>query len=140
MIFREFAEYHYNLDPQFIRVENHDLLFEKYIKDNLDSDSSIVLVAEYRSEVIGYCLGMLKQKPPVYPDPEYGYIDNMGILEKYQRMGAGELLFAEAVRWFKSKSIKQIELFTSIKNDKSMNFWKKMGFIPYVQHMYLKIK
>lgn len=138
-IFREFVAYHAGLESSFIKVENHEEFFAEFISGHLDSETNMVLVAIYRGELIGYCIGMIQEKPPVYPDPRYGYVDNLCVLEKHQRCGAGRLLFEEMMRWFASKGIHRIEIFAAIGNKKSTSFWGKMGFTPYLEEMYLKI-
>ena len=138
-VFREFVAFHASLDSSFIKVEKHEELFADFISGYLDSETSMVLAAVRRDELIGYCIGMIQEKPPVYPEPRYGYVDNLCVLEKYQRSGVGKLLFEAMRNWFSSKGVKRIELFAALGNRKSTGFWRKMGFTPYLEEMYLKI-
>ncbi len=138
-VFREFVAFHAGIDSSFVKVEKHEELFTDFIRGYLDSETSMVLVAVRRDELIGYCIGMIQEKPPVYPEPRYGYVDNICVLEKHQRSGTGKLLFEEMMRWFKSRGTKRIEMFAALGNEKSTAFWRKMGFIPYLEEMYLKV-
>jgi ribosomal protein S18 acetylase RimI-like enzyme len=136
-IFREFVRYHASFDPCFVKVPEHAELFIEFMAQNMRDDKSRVLVADAGNRVVGYCLGRIMKKPPVYESPEYGYIDNTAVLEEYQRMGIGERLFSEMKVWFTSRGVLRVELFAAVKNPKSTSFWKKLGFTTYLEQMYL---
>lgn len=140
IIFKEFVKFHVKCDPSFRKLKNHDGFFIKYIDKNLKSNKAIMYVAELDYEVVGYCLGIIQEKPPVYKSPVYGYIDNIAVLEKYQNNGIGEKLFIKIKNWFKRKKINRIELFVVIKNDKSTNFWYKMGLKKSMEQLFIDLK
>ncbi len=138
-IFKEFVKYHVKCDPCFKKLNNHDRLFINYIDKTLKSGTSVMYVAELNDEIVGYCLGVIQNKPPIYTSPRYGYIDNIAVLEKYQNNGIGELLFTRTKAWFKKHKIRRIELFVAVKNNKSTSFWKKMGLTKYIEQLYIEI-
>lgn len=138
-LYREFVAFHSALDPCFMKVGNHDEFFENFIRENLGNTTSKVLVARRKDLVIGYCLGVIMEKPPVYADPRHGYIDNICVTEEYQRKGIGERLFREMMEWFSNQGIARIELFAAIRNGRSTRFWRKMGFAPYCEQMALPL-
>ncbi len=138
-LFREFVSYHESLDAYFGKVDNHDVLFETYILSHMDTEKSRVLVAEHDSETIGYCLGYIRERPPVYPEIQYGYIDNFCVSDRWQSKGIGTEIFLQMARWFQEQGIQEIELSAAISNPKAMRFWRKMGFTPFNQMMRLLI-
>lgn len=139
-LYGEFVAYHTGLDARFGKVDDHAELFEEYILKHMDCEESKVLVAEDDSGVVGYCLGYVQERPPVYPERRFGYIDNLCVNGKYQSQGVGTLLFDTMKTWFLEAKIHQIELNAAISNPKAVGFWRKMGFIPHIQRMYLHIE
>ncbi len=135
-LFREFVEYHSAMDPSFVKVRGYGDLFVRYIEDNMNGENSLVLVAECGEAVVGYCLGQIMEKPPVYPEPRYGYIDNIAVREGYQRKGIGAMLVREMCRWFASRDLRRVEVFAAVKNPKSTSFWRKMGYAAFLEQMY----
>lgn len=139
-LYGEFVAYHTDLDSRFGKVDDHAEMFEEYILKHMGSEESKVLVAEDDSGVVGYCLGYIQERPPVYPKRRFGYIDNLCVCENDQSHGVGTLLFDAMKTWFLEAKIDQIELNVAISNPKAMGFWRKMGFIPHIQRMYLHIR
>jgi len=81
----------------------------------------------------------LSTKPPIYPTPTFGYIDNICVLNKYQKNGIGSLLLEDAIKWFKKKDINRIECFAATANIKSTSFWSKMGFKVFMEQFYMNL-
>ncbi len=135
-IFREFVAYHALCDPSFVKVENHDGLFAAYAVESARDGRGMLLVALRGGEVAGYCLGLVQEKPPVYPDPSYGLIDNLAVMERHQHQGVGAALCVEMRRWFHARGVKRIEVCAAVRNPKSTRFWRKMGFEPYIEQMF----
>ncbi len=138
-VFAEFVEYHNQLDNCFGKISSHCEMFVEYIEKGITEDDFHVTIALADSKITGYCISKIEQKPPVYPTPSFGYIDNIAISGKFQKMGIGTMLFLDALEWFKSQEIHRIECFAAIKNVKSTSFWRKMGFEVYMEQMYLNI-
>ncbi|MCP4131488.1 MAG: GNAT family N-acetyltransferase [bacterium] len=139
VVFKEFVKYHEKHDLSFKKKEHHEEFFADFICANLKSKDSAVFVAEKENEVAGYCLAYIDRKPIVYESPVFGYIDNVAVLEEFQKQGIGELLFLEAKNWFKSNGITRIELFAALTNKKSTRFWRKMGLKPYMEQLYVEV-
>jgi ribosomal protein S18 acetylase RimI-like enzyme len=135
-IFKEFVQLHVEIDPCFKKIDQHDEIFTRYILNNLKNEKTNVLVAELDGVVVGYSIGQIQERPPIYEQCLCGHIDNMAVLAECRRKGIGEKLFQEIKSWFRSQGIERIELFVAIKNEESINFWRKMGFEPYLEHMY----
>jgi ribosomal protein S18 acetylase RimI-like enzyme len=144
-IFEEFVAYHADLDGYFEKVDGHGDMFASWVESLLDAPDARALVAEApseaggRSQVVGYGLGRIQELPPLYPDPRYGYVDNIGVTEPWQRRGVGAQLFAELRRWFQERGVRRVELFAALGNPKSTRFWRKMGCTPFMEQMYLKV-
>lgn len=139
-IFLEFIEIHKSKDPIFTKIKKAPEMFGDFLTENMQKDSSCVYVAEKNGKIAGYALAYIQERPPLYVKTIYGYVDNIGVAEKFQRQGVGEALFLEIKNWFKSKEIDRLELFVHVQNEKSTSFWKKMGFKTYLEQQYLVIE
>lgn len=138
-VFKGFARFHESRDSSFNHVENCADLWGAYVTEHLKSDEAVVLAAEYEGRIVGYCVGLIQHKPLVYRETLYGYIDNLGVLDEYQRMGIGEQLYKQVREWFEARCIKRIELFAASRNERSTAFWRKMGFRTFMENMFSEI-
>ena len=139
-LYEEFVAYHSQFDPSFLKIENHGEQFVEYANSFLGCTDKFCIVAELETKVVGYCLSLIEQKPPVYPNPKFGYIDNLCVSSKFQRRGIGAALFDDAVKRFRSLDINRVECYVAMENPKSTAFWQKMHFKPFMAHMYLSLE
>ena len=139
VLFSQFVNYHMKFDNSFVKVKENEILFLEYIDSSISEDSFNCSVAEIEDKVVGYCVSKIEEKPPVYPDPTYGYIENLCTSEEYQRQGIGLLLVQDAFAWFKTRDVSRIECFAAIQNPKSTSFWRKLGFQSIMEQMYFQI-
>ncbi|MCK9151924.1 GNAT family N-acetyltransferase [Methanobacterium alcaliphilum] len=135
-LYKECYLFHEKRGFKLIKTHEAPDLFAEYVLDHLNDQKSLILVAKYCDEVVGYCFARILEKPPVYTEHIYGEIDNISVLEKYQRRGIGKNLFLKTLNWFKTNNIQFIEVGVTIGNEKSNSFWEKMGF---ESHMKIKL-
>ena len=138
-LFSQFVKYHTKFDDSFVKVKGHENLFIDYIDSSITKESFNCAVAEIQKKVVGYCVSKIEEKPPLYPKPQYGYIDNLCTLEDYQRQGIGLYLVQDAIAWFKKMGVTRIECYAAIKNPKSTSFWRKVGFQPLMEQLYFQL-
>jgi ribosomal protein S18 acetylase RimI-like enzyme len=137
-VWKEFMDYHKNLDSLFTRRENGHLNFEKYIRELIKSNDAHVLVALDKEDVVGYSISLIQFYPPVFKREIYGLINDLAVKETHRRRGFGEKLLLKMFEWFKSHGIDRIELRVSFRNEIGYSFWKKHGFKDYQHVLYLK--
>ncbi len=138
-IYQECINFHLESGYNLEKVLNAPELFLEYIKALYLMENSLVLVAESDGKILGYIICKIGEKPPVYKDIYFGEIDNLAVAVEYQRRGIGQKLFMKAQEWFKTKGITRIELMITVGNEKSNNFWQKMGFETFMNLMEHKI-
>lgn len=71
-------------------------------------------------EYVGYCLSSIKEN--------LGEIESIFIEEKYRKHGLGDKLMKNALKWFESKEIKNIEINVVYANDGALPFYERHGF------------
>lgn len=138
-LFEEFVEYHSKIDSSFRKVDSHGECFVEYVESFEGSSEKVCVVAVVNESVVGYCVSAVERKPPIYPTRMVGCIDNLCVSNDFQKMGVGTLLLEDAVARFRSKGIKRVECFVALGNPKSTRFWRKMNFVPFMEHMYRAI-
>jgi ribosomal protein S18 acetylase RimI-like enzyme len=135
-LWKEFEEYHGTLDPYFSTRDDGHIIFEKYIKESIESKDALVLVALDGENVVGACIARMDMYPPVYKNENYGYVGFMAVKDNCQRQGVGEQMLFEIFKWFKSCGIHRVELRVRVKNELGYSFWKKHGFRDYEHNLF----
>ncbi|MBN2535202.1 MAG: GNAT family N-acetyltransferase [Spirochaetales bacterium] len=130
-VWKENVDYHKQLDSFFVLRDDGDDRFIAYIKNQILSSKSFLLVGLHDDEVIGYGLAHIKMYPPIFQQTLYGYIADLAVKLDYMRNNTGDLLLAGMIKWFKSKHIERVELQVFTHNKMGNNFWKKHGFMEY---------
>ncbi len=138
-VWKEFMDFHGDLNPLFIRREDGHLNFERYLLEKMNSDDALVLVAIEDEHVVGYSLAMIANYPPVFKVEKYGMISDMAITQKHRRKGIGEKLLQKNIDWFRSKQIYRVELNVAVNNPVGYPFWQKQGFRAYLHRLHLDI-
>ena len=137
-IWKEFMDFHEDLDPFFTRKEDAHISFSTHLHDSLQSEDIQILVAVGKGKVIAYSIAEIHQHAPVLEKRTYGFISDLAVRPDYRRKGTGALLLSEMLAWFKSKGLSRIEVNVVVKNMVALSFWKKHGFQEYMHILYLK--
>lgn len=95
----------------------------------------LCLVAEADGEAIGFLLGGILERPALFRNRRYGHIYDAYVEARHRRKGIGELLAAEALKWFEQRRISRVRLNVDARNALGVTFWKKMGFETTVHTM-----
>lgn len=99
-----------------------------------------IFVADVDGAVAGYIWVEVTQRSACWSLRKRGFVGEMDVLPAYRRQGIGLLLFRNALHWFRSKKAKLLYTNYVIKNPSSTSFWKKMGFVPYVEFSQRSLK
>ncbi len=67
-----------------------------------------------------------------------GWVDSVGVRERLQRKGVGSMLFQGLLQWFREQGVGRIELSAAVRNERSTRFWRKVGFVPFLEQMYYR--
>ena len=128
-LWMDFMLYHADMDAVYEPPENSILVFiDGFLRPAMEDDNSLVLVALHGEKAVGYSYSLIVPPHKLNKREKYGLIHDMFIARHHRRSGIGKELFAEIVRWFKSKGIHRIELDVMTLNHTASNFWEKMGF------------
>lgn len=137
----EFMDHHKDIDPRFPAREDAHISYEQHLREQMEAENTLVLVALDENRVVGYSVSQVNKYPPIWVDREkYGFIDTMGITADYRRKGVGEQILDRIFEWFSSQDIDRIELMVAARNQVGYSFWKKHGFRDFMHELYLDRK
>ncbi|MGB2698537.1 MAG: GNAT family N-acetyltransferase [Candidatus Zixiibacteriota bacterium] len=136
-LWKEFIDFHKNIDPHFTRSPDGHLHFEKLVKDLIKAEDSLVLVAIEKGQIVAYSISKIGEYPPVFGHLRYGNITDLAVKTDYQRKGIGGKMLRRIFKWFESHNINRIELRVASGNQIGDSFWRKHGFKEFISLMYL---
>ena len=128
----------------YLLEENADMYFQSWVKSQLNSPSSFILVAETdpddnqqgnftqgEKQVVGLISGFIKYLFPWFKVKKVGHISFMIVNPSYRQKGVGKMLESEAKKWFRSENIGFVELYVDEKNSVGNKVWQNLGFLPF---------
>lgn len=139
-IWKEFMDFHREIDPCFTRSEDAHLNFGNHLRDVINSENNQILIAVYQGRVIAYSIAEIHERPPVFKQRTYGLISDLAVKSDYRRRGIGSQMLNKMIEWFASHSVTRIELRVVSENTVGYSFWKKHGFRDYMHCLYVKRK
>lgn len=137
-LLEKMVDYHRRIDPYykpFSKYKDLRIEAESWLKDK----DMLVLAAEDGGELIGYFRGSAESAPDYADRDKIGIVYDVFVLEPYRRQGVAEELFGEALRWFRKKKTKNIELNVDARNEAAIKFWRQLGFFEYKLRMRLDL-
>jgi len=138
-IWKEFMDFHRDIDPFFARQENAHHRVKQYLLESIRSGKSQVLIALDGEKIAAYSLSRIAEYPPVFEHKIYGFISDIAVKQEYQRQEIGKYLLDEIKKWFAEQGVKRVELEVASKNEVGKFFWVKHGFEEYKSVMFLEI-
>lgn len=93
-------------------------------------------VAETDGSIVGFCFSYVSHKPRYFTIDRFGFIGDLYVEPDYRRRGIGQMLVDDALGFFSSRRISQIELLVARKNEDTIKFWESLGFSHLLTWMY----
>jgi len=135
-LWNELMDHHAAIDPYFQKSEVGPVNFERFVSSLILLEDSRVLVAQDGGVVVGYCIGQVMTRPPVFKMEVHGFITDMTVTASYRRCGVGTRLLAGMLEWFEAKRIDRVELNVVPGTVAGVSFWRKQGFRDYMHVLY----
>ncbi|MBI2079667.1 GNAT family N-acetyltransferase [Candidatus Micrarchaeota archaeon] len=118
---------------------NWKSIFKKWLIKNIKSKNSLVLVAEYWRELVGYSLFQIKDNVPIYSITKLGHVSDLYIKKIHREKGVASKFKKEAFKWFKRKGLKQLSIMVHSDNKKAHKIYRKWGFYDYHTELRKKV-
>ncbi|KXA88536.1 hypothetical protein AKJ61_04715 [candidate division MSBL1 archaeon SCGC-AAA259B11] len=108
-----------------------------HFKDQIEQDNYIVLLAENNSEIIGYIVATIEERPPIFKEGKLGIIKELFVKKDYRNEVLGNILAEKAKNWLKEREVNLLKVRVLETNEKADRFWNSLGF---ENHMKIKFK
>jgi len=122
--------YHLHLRnrPDVFRVTNDPPNLEHY-KELIESDSSDIFVYAYEGKIVGYTTLLVQEKDnhPLLNPYKLIVMEDLAVLESYQRKGFGKSLFNRAVQYKHEKKADWLRLSVWGFNENAKKFYQSLG-------------
>lgn len=127
---KEIVDRHHRLDPYYKAAAKYKNL-ENDLAEWLEDGDVKLLAATEGQRLVGYFRAAVEDAPSYVAAKRIGVIYDIFVSEEFRRRGIGAKLLHEALNWFRSKKIKDIEVSVDARNREAVEFWKSDGFFEY---------
>jgi ribosomal protein S18 acetylase RimI-like enzyme len=137
-LWRAMWDAHAPFDTRFSATPAADHVMAGWIEENLSNPRAAVFVAEGSDgAVVGYCLAMILENPPVLPHQFYGYVSEISVSERNR--GTGAALLGAAHAWFQEHRLPYVEVNVSVRNAGARRFWRRHGYGEFLERLRLEL-
>ena len=91
-------------------------------------------------DIVGYSVGQMRDRPPVFKSTREGYITDFSVAESHHRRGIGSKLVSAMLDWFRDNDITRAEVHVVHANATGVAFWRATGFKPHLDSLRLTLK
>jgi GNAT superfamily N-acetyltransferase len=138
-LWKELMDLHKAMDPFFARRRGGHKAFAEYLrKDYIGGDRRRAWVAQAGQEIVGLCMAVIEDYPPVLVLKRYGNLEVLTVAKNWRGRGVGEKLLRHALRWLCKKGMSRVEVRCSAANEPAMEFYTRTGFRPYLNTLFLE--
>jgi len=139
MLWKEMMAFHAACDVRFRFTPDAPKDFQNHLMSTLRSRAAYVLVAQAHEQVIGYIMGEVQERKPIYPAGKYAFISDICVTAAHRRSGVGRALVQNLLERFQQRGVTAVELFVAEANPVSVAFWQAMGFKNYLRMLRLDL-
>ncbi len=120
----------------FPEVENVGTLWLDIFRRTLGR-FSVVYLAEYQNEVVGFILARVKRVPEYLGGVMVGELKDMWVEHKVRRLGIGEKLLRLAIEWCRDQKVHSLEAQILVGNEPIIKLVNSLGMEPELYQMRL---
>lgn len=131
---------HAELFPNFFKV--HDLVeMTEFFKNVVNKPDHHFFVVKDDEELVGYAWIEIKKIPegPIKKAFSLGYVHQISINEGKRNKGYGSFLIHKIASFAREHNLSRIELDYWTDNINAKEFYEKLGFVKFREHVYMDI-
>jgi len=122
-------KYHRNIGAvDYEVIEEAPRLWLKFYETHVRSRNRKALVAEKDGKIIGYLLGGIQKRSPIYKKRIQAHIKELAVTKGERRKGIGTKLLEAYAEWARKRKIKYLTMTIVPENEIGKKFWKKHDF------------
>ena len=126
-LWKELMDFHVGREKYFARAQGGEAHFAEFLRGCVSRPEAGVFVADARGVLVGYCLAVEVERPPVFALTHIVEVLDLAVTETWRRSGVGEQLVRRALAWAASRSAAGVEVKVATSNDQATAFWQRMG-------------
>lgn len=115
-------------DKYFVRDWSNTIEAGKYFSEILNDKDKCCLIVEIDGVAVGYLNGGIRDES--YRKGKFGEIENVAVVPKYQGQGIGSGLVEMFKQWCGKREAKRVVVSSYVKNERAVEFYKMLGFVP----------
>lgn len=128
-VWDEFMNYHRRISSlDFEMVDKAREMWRKYFERHVRSRIRKAIVAEWDGEIVGFLLGEIQKRPPIFTTSRQAYVDSVGVLESKRNQGIATMMLDAFAEWAREKKMPYIMLNVAVENDAAIRCYAKRGF------------
>src|SRR5439155_22020668 len=89
VLWREMMDFTARYDDRFRFAPTAEREVERHLIETIRSRAAHIFVAEAGGRVVGYVLGELHERRPIYPVGSYGFVSDIAVAAGCRRQGIG---------------------------------------------------
>ncbi|MHA1667611.1 MAG: GNAT family N-acetyltransferase [Candidatus Heimdallarchaeaceae archaeon] len=121
--------WHSTFDNDFELDKDGKRNFEFVLKTAIADNSQEVYVAEKSGRIVGFLYGYIKNQTGFFKRRKVAHISDIVVKKEFRNQGIGSALFEKFEREFAFEhQAEDMTLFVHVKNEKAIEFYKKIGF------------
>lgn len=135
------SRHHFQFDKEYYEPSNNSIEeFKNYIDKRITDEDFNIIVAESNGKIVGYVMGWIDVRPPIYKIRNVGYLSNIFVDDGERNSGIGKKLYIELEKWFREKDVDYIEIKSDARNNETINKFRNYGFKDLSMTFYKKVK
>ncbi|MBV69748.1 MAG: hypothetical protein CMH52_00235 [Myxococcales bacterium] len=137
VLWGQLMEHHRSLEPRLYDTETHSpATWRAWVRRKLDESDSVIRVVERDGTVVGYILGSIGQRAPVYVVRTVGMIFDLVVDSDHRGQGLGRALVDDLTHEFNRRGITDIQVNYDPNNQEASYFWQALGFKTLLHEAY----
>jgi len=127
-----FYRFNEEFDPAYSTKQNIDEVARTYIRESLEKDDVLLLVACWNDKPVGFARTEIRRNRLI-KNEKYGTLIELYVKPRYRRQGVASKLIGESKKKLAEKGVYHIAAQFPAMNVIAERFYKKHGFRPWTQ-------
>jgi len=128
-VWHEFMDHHKRISAMdHEMVDTAGRMWMQYFEQYVRSPKRKALIAEQDGEVIGFLLGEIQKRPPIFKSSDQAFLDSICVVENRRNQGIGGLMLDSFSKWAREKGVPHIMLNVVVENTAAIRLYEKHGF------------